>query len=107
VFGRYGDWIMIQYDISAEQYRIGWIAADALPGNADVPELSFEILDQRLTQDCILTDDPLKSENKILALRKDTQVCSLADFGEHFYIEVSVNGKTYWGFVNADCVTKG
>lgn len=107
VFGRYDDCIMIQYDISAEQYRIGWIEATALPKGADVPDLSFEMLDQRLTRDCILTDDPLKSEKKILSLKKDTQVRSLADFGEHFYIEVTVDGKTYWGFVDADCVTKG
>ncbi|MBQ7887435.1 MAG: hypothetical protein IJ313_11155 [Clostridia bacterium] len=98
---------MIQYDISAEQYRIGWIEADALPRNADVPELSFEMLGQRITKECILTDDPLNSEKKILSLKEGTQVISLADFGEHFYIEVTVDGKTYWGFVDADCVTKG
>ena len=107
VFGRYDDWIMIQYDISAQQYRIGWIEADALPGHADVPDLCFEKLDQRITQDCILTDDPLNSQKKILSLEADTSVVSLADFGEHFYIEVTVDGKTYWGFVDADCVTKG
>lgn len=107
VFGRHGDWIMIQYDISAEQYRIGWIKADALPKGADVPELSFEMLDQRITQDCILTDDPLNSEKGILNLKAGTQVVSLADFGEHFYIEITADGKTYWGFVDADCITKG
>jgi len=107
VFGQHDDWIMIQYDISAEQYRIGWIRADALPENAEVPELSFEMLEQRLTKDCSLTDDPLNSEKKILRLKEGAQVISLADFGEHFYIEVTVDGKTYWGFVDADCVTKG
>lgn len=107
VFGRYGDWIMIQYDISAEQYRIGWIEADALPSNADVPELAFEMLDQRITQKCILTDDPLNSKKKILSLNEGTRVTSLANFGEHYYIEVAVDGRTYWGFVDADCITKG
>lgn len=107
VFGRYGDWIMIQYDISADQYRIGWIEADVLPRNAEVPSLSFEMLDQRITQDCILTDDPLNSKKKILNVKAGTQVVSLADFGEYFYIEVTLDGKTYWGFVSADCVTKG
>ena len=107
VFGQYGDWIMIQYDISAEQYRIGWIDAASLPKNADVPRLGFEFIDQRITQNCTLTDDPLNSEKKLISLKAGTEIISLADFGEHFYIEVTVDGKTYWGFVDADCITKG
>lgn len=107
VFGLYDGWIMIQYDISADRYRIGWIEDSALPKGAEIPELSFERLDQHLLRDCMLTDDPLHSNETIMSLKAGTPVTSLADFGEHFYIEVVIEGRTYWGFIDADFLTKG
>ena len=60
-----------------------------------------------IMQDCALTDDPFKSHSVIAQMKAGTPVISLADFGEFFYIETTVNGKTVWGFVPADAISKG
>lgn len=107
VFGAYDGQIMIQYSISADRFRIGWIDASALPKGADVPQLAFDNLPQTITEDCALTDDPIKSRTAMAQLKAGTQVVSLADFGDFFYIEVELNGETVWGFVPADAISKG
>lgn len=107
VFGAYDGYIMIQYGISAKQMRIGWIEASALPGGTDVPLLTFASESQLIMQDCAMTDDPFGSRGAIAQMKAGTPVISLADFGEFFYIETTVNGETVWGFVPADAVSKG
>ena len=107
VFGEYDGYILIQYGISAKQFRVGWIEAGALPGGVDVPQLTFASESQLIMQDCALTDDPFKSHSVIAQMKAGTPVISLADFGEFFYIETTVNGKTVWGFVPADAISKG
>ena len=107
VFGAYDGYIMIQYGISAKQMRIGWIEAGALPEGTDVPLLTFASESQQIMQDCTLTDDPFGSHGAIAQMKAGTPVISLADFGEFFYIETTVNGETVWGFVPADAISKG
>ena len=107
VFGEYDEYIMIQYGISAKRFRVGWIDAGALPGSAQVPALSFVNEAQVLLQDCTMTDDPFMSQTAIAQLKAGTQVTALADFGDYFYIETTVDGQTVWGFVPADAITKG
>lgn len=107
VFGEYDGQIMIQYSISADRFRIGWIDASALPKGASVPQLAFDNLTQTIMEDCALTDDPISSQTQIGRLKAGTQVISLADFAEFFYIEVELNGETVWGFVPADAISKG
>lgn len=107
VFGEYDGYIMIQYGISAKRFRVGWIDAGALPGSVDVPALSFANEEQVLLQDCAMTDDPFMSRTAIAQLAAGTQVTALADFGDYFYIETTVDGQTVWGFVPADAITKG
>ena len=78
VFGRLGGWIMVQYDISVDRYRIGWIEASALPSGAQVEDLSDlgVGLEQTYFQDvqvpCVLTDDPFNSQTQIVQLPKGT-----------------------------------
>ena len=107
VFGEYDGYIMIQYGISAKQFRVGWIEAGALPEGTDVPLLTFASESQQIMQDCALTDDPFMSHGAIAQMKAGTPVISLADFGEFFYIETTVNGQTVWGFVPADAISKG
>ena len=107
VFGEYDGYILIQYGISAKQFRVGWIEAGALPGGVDLPQMTFASESQLIMQDCALTDDPFKSHSAIAQMKAGTPVISLADFGEFFYIETTVNGKTVWGFVPADAISKG
>ena len=49
VFGSENGWIMIQYDISSTQMRIGWITQTALPRGATVDTLRFEYFNAQLT----------------------------------------------------------
>jgi len=107
VFGEYDGQIMIQYSISANRFRIGWIDASALPEGTNVPQLAFDNLTQTILEDCALTDDPIKSRTQIATLKAGAQVISLADFGGFFYIEVELSGETVWGFVPEDAISKG
>ncbi len=89
VFGQEDDWILIQYSIDASNYRIGYIAASALPKNADVPTLEFKPVAAWLEGDASLTDDPFYSQSALSALKANDQVTWLAAIGEWAYIEVS------------------
>ncbi len=112
VFGRYNDWIMIQYDISADQYRIGWIEDDALPRGANVPQINFFMLKQKDYNDvierCILTDDPFNSQNVLAVLEVDTPLCEIVyNMGGWSYVRVTIDGVDVCGFVPSDCINHG
>jgi len=113
VLGRYGDWIMIQYDISAEQYRIGWITADALPKGAKVTELDLywgihQTYAQDVVKPCFLTDDPFNSQKAIARLEKGTPLKELVyDYEGWSYILVEVDGQVMGGFVPTESISHG
>ena len=87
VFGEENGWVMIQYDISRERMRIGFIDADALPKKAEVDELVYEPVSARLECDAAVTDDPLHSRAAIARLIEGERVVWLATMGEWAYIE--------------------
>ena len=103
VFGKIGDWIMIQYDITSSKMRIGYIEANALPKKSDVPSLYFEPKPVYVSRNTIITDEPLKGETplgKIIAGQQDCYF--LADFGDGWwYIQTILNGKSILGFVRS------
>ena len=103
VFGKIGDWIMIQYDITSSKMRIGYIESNALPKKSDVPSLCFDPKPVYVLRNTIITDEPLKGETplgKIVVGQKDCYC--LADFGDGWwYIQTILNGKTLWGFVRS------
>lgn len=109
VFATYNGFALIQYHIDGDHYRIGWIDASALPRGAAVPALTFADDDaQEITEDCVLTDDPLGSGEAVLALKAGTPVTNIAFLGAQWeFICVTVDGKTYWGFVPCVCMTHG
>lgn len=112
VFGRYEGYIMIQYDISADRYRIGWIDAKALPSGANVPDINFAVLNERDYNDvierCILTDDPFKSQTAIATLAPGTPLCEIVyNMGGWSYVRVTIDGKDVCGFVPSDCINHG
>lgn len=105
VFGEYNGWILIQYDISATQYRIGWIEKGALPKGTQVNTLNLSQLEKPYNTaadcDCELTDDPLNSQKTIAQIPKGTQMTELIyrAFDGWSYICVTIDGKTMCGFV--------
>ncbi|MBP3655231.1 MAG: hypothetical protein J6K32_00880 [Clostridia bacterium] len=112
VFGEYNGFIMIQYDISAEQYRIGWIDASAMPKGERAQPLALEAMDQTFCQDvikaCALTDDPFNSRKAMVQLEVGHELIELIhDYDGWSYVKVEVGGKTYCGFVPTGCISHG
>ncbi|MGN0755039.1 MAG: hypothetical protein ACI4ME_11330 [Aristaeellaceae bacterium] len=104
VFGREGDWILIQYSIDAENYRFGYIKASSLPANARVDALDFTAKTAYTTESIIVTDDPLYSGRKMVTLPANTWVTWLATLGNWAYIESST-GDYLRGFVPVSVLT--
>lgn len=98
VFGEEDGWIMIQYDITREHMRIGWINADALPANASVRTLSFTPIPACVTAGTYATDDPLGTQESAFYLREGVSVQWLATMGDWAYVE-STDGSLMRGFV--------
>ena len=110
VFCRYQGYAMIQYDISAERYRIGWIEERALPSGAKVPDLNLVFIDDygNVIDKCILTDDPFNSETPIATLKPGTPICEIVyNMGGWSYIRVTIDGVDVCGFVRSDCISHG
>ena len=87
VFGEENGWIMIQYDISRDHMRIGWIRESALPRNTHVSPLSFSSTTAYTLSSVTLTDDPLFTETSVRTISQGTEVEWLATMGEWAYIE--------------------
>ena len=105
VFGEENGWIMIQYDITSDHMRIGWIESKALPKNTSVKQLSFEPLSAYTTDAVSITDDPLYSRTSIGTLNQNASVVWLATMGEWAYIEMVSGGSPVRGFVPLRCLT--
>ena len=102
VFGQAGDYILIQYDISAERYRFGWIEASALPRGERVERLALGTQERTLTRACVLTDDPLISGAALCTLKAGDTVIELSSLGEGWaYVEVEKEGARCCGCVPA------
>ncbi|MEG1092416.1 MAG: hypothetical protein RSE38_13845, partial [Acinetobacter sp.] len=104
VFGEENGWIFIQYDISSDHMRIGWIDANALPRKATVLDLAFSPVKARTAYEIDLTDDPMNSQISIATIAQGIQVDWLATLGEWAYIESS-NVEPIRGFVKIESLT--
>ena len=114
VFGQYDGWLLIQYHIDGNHYRIGWIEKSALPAGTKVERLKIsdfwenEPYQQEIMEDCVMTDDPLGSGAAIAHLKTGQKVWSLAFLGAEWeMIVVEIDGQCYWGFVPTNCMSHG
>ena len=114
VFGQYDGWLLIQYHIDGNHYRIGWIEKSALPAGTKVERLKIsdswenEPYPQEIMEDCVMTDDPLGSGAAIAHLKTGQKVWSLAFLGAEWeMIVVEIDGQCYWGFVPTNCMSHG
>ena len=101
IFGEEDGWLLVQYDISSEQMRFGYIDASALPKNTEVQTLRwYDLPEQTVTTNTYVTDDPLASRSIICWLNTGDKVQVLSDFGSWYYVEVTPGtGKTLRGFI--------
>lgn len=111
VFCRYNGYVMIQYDISAEQYRVGWIEESALPKGAEMEEIDLRMEredETELSYACALTDDPYNSQTPIAWLEAGTPVLEVIyHLYGWSYVRVHVDGKAICGFVPSDAPIHG
>ena len=106
VFGKENGWILIQYDISSDHMRFGYIKEKALPKKTDVKELNFHntARDAVTTTAAVLTDDPLYSQTKLLDIPEGISVRWLSSMGDWAYIEYEGQEKVR-GFVPVNSLT--
>lgn len=106
VFGEQNGWILIQYDISADHFRIGWIDAKALPAGVQVGTLAFSGQTATVTSACSLTDDPLQSRAQIASVAQGTTVSLLSTLGDWQYVRVETGVKPICGFIPLSHLSK-
>ena len=101
IFGEEDGWLLVQYDISSEQMRFGYIDASALPRNTEVQTLRwYDLPEQTVKTNTYVTDDPLASHSILCWLNAGDKVQVLSDFGSWYYVEVTPGtGKTLRGFI--------
>ena len=99
MFGQENGWILIQYDLSRDRMRMGYIEASALPKNAQVPQLNLNHTAVNIGYATNLTDDPLFSQSALAQLLQGQPVTSLSSMGTWGYIETTVNNTPVRGFV--------
>ena len=106
IFGEEDGWVLVQYDISSEQMRFGYVDASVLPRNTEVQQLVwYDLPEQTLTSAAIVTDDPLVSNNVIHSLSAGEKVTVLSSFGNWYYIETQDGyGRSLRGFVRKSCI---
>lgn len=113
VYGQKDGWILIQYSISADHYRFGWIEKSALPKGTTVPELNFRVApgDQSVAfdRDSYLTDDPLVSRAKICTVKAETDIFYLGALNDEWaYVMVQTeDGRWMCGFMPQYDISNG
>ena len=105
VFGYEDDWILVQYDITNEHNRIGYINKKALPKDVEVPELNLKHSAVVVNYNVEVTDDPLVSQTPLAKLTENTRVICLGTMGTWAYIEGEENGVRFRGFVPTECLS--
>ena len=87
VFGRDGDWLMVQYDVKESFYRIGYIPAKAIPTGMTVDDLNLTNTAAMTREAVSVTDDPLGKQGTLVELPAETRVAKLGTMGDWSYIE--------------------
>ena len=101
IFGEEDGWLLVQYDLSRDRMRFGYIDASALPRDTEVQTLRwYNLPEQSVKHDVHVTDDPLYSGVGIHDLKAGAHVKVLSSFGMWYYIETTnYYGETLRGFI--------
>lgn len=101
IFGQEDAYYMVQYGVSEQKMRIGWICAYDMEDDLNIqPSLEWAWGFARTTRQVSVTDDPFGAQGKMRQLDKGTQVQTLAQFGEWMYIDM----QNMRGFVPVDAL---
>lgn len=106
IFGLEGDWLMIGYQLSNGNYRIGYIEKDALyhcktidkPINGNL--VFSNIVAYANDDNCWVTDDPIIKCEGIFKVPKGNTVTVLGTLGPYFtYVETKYGNMPVRGFI--------
>lgn len=95
VFGREGEWVLIQYRVSGAKLRFGYVHQSALADPSQAPELKFESVPLAQDNDFV-TSDPLGVSERIDLSGESWPMTRLAVLGGEtwMYVELTLpNGK--------------
>ncbi len=104
VYGVVGDWVMIGYQLSGGDYRIGYIKNGLatmrnVKGSVNY-SLTFDSYTARADDYCRLTDDPVINNKMICTIPEGTPVTVLATMGSSWtYVEAATESGYMRGFV--------
>ena len=106
VYGSEGDWLMIGYVYSTDNFRVGWVEAPVSGMETlkeeDVGPLSFAYLTRTVTDDCAMTYDPVFVSVRSLDLSRGDRVTLLCALPKKWvYVEADIKGKPSRGFLYA------
>lgn len=106
IFGEEDGWVLVQYDISRDQMRFGYVDASVLPKDTEVQTLHwYDLPEQTVKVNINVTDDPLVSRNIIAYLNAGDTVKVLSSFGNWYYIEMTnAQGEMLRGFIPQTCI---
>ena len=100
VAGKDGSWILVLYELASGVIRVGYIDSAKITGQySSVGILSFAGSEMTLTENTVMTDDPIRQAGTIGKLKKGTRVTCLAEYQGWIYVEARVSGKTARGFI--------
>ena len=105
IFGTVGDWLLMGYQLSNGDYRIGYITKDALNNaysiNGQVRELTFQpTLVAYGDDNCRITDDPVNNGKTVYTVPKGTPFTVLATLRtEWIYVEINTPSGAMRGFI--------
>lgn len=107
VYGVTGNWILIGYQLSNGDYRIGYIAKEAINYMTNIKgdinyNLTFDNILMYTKTAVPITDDPIIKCKGITTIAANTPVTLLATMEQWAYIEVQDGPQKMRGFVKAD-----
>ena len=105
VFGKENSWIMIQYDITSDHMRIGWIPEKALTKKSNVDTIEFIYSDTTIISYAVLCLETKFSESVLCTIPAGNTVQYLASMGEWVYIEWNGASQPVRGFIKTNCLT--
>ena len=104
IFGCENDMVLIQYAISSEKSRFGYIPAEAVKDQSQLEILEPAYLPANILKACSLTDDPLKSKGEVAQFQAGDAVRYLATFGDSWTYVETLTQPPMRGFVPSAAV---
>lgn len=104
IFGCENDMVLIQYAISSEKSRFGYIPSEAVRDRSQLEVLEPAYLPASVSKACSLTDDPLKTKAEVARLGEGEAVRYLATFGSEWTYVETLTEPPMRGFVPSEAV---